>query len=1641
MGKEYLVEGAKLKCIHGSEVTQLRVPGHGYTSGGKQKANILDCKKGINIQPFGQCQKEEKEVPCSGCMRLRNKWESTSTSPTKPEMVNGHPALTMDSVLLCNHGGIIMPITSGQGYERGVDWASFRKRFLKMIRWAAGKNLLCHVFGGDPINMNTGNFIYEKEDLKIGGITNLSFRLFYNTMEEGRGGCLGQGWHHNQETRICRKEKGMLLLCLEDGREIPYRRGIGKLYSPLFGDSGLLWQEKEGYRYGTVSGEEFIFNEEGLLQRKVDSRGNTDTYFYDEKGQLIQVKGANGGELFYRYNEEGNLIRVKDHTGREVQLWYSYGKLRKYVNACGHAYTYSYNVNGRLESVLTPRGIVGVKNTYDGANRVVKQEMPDGGILTMEYDDENNRTYVTEPGGRRIIYESDERFRNIRTIYEDGEEQYAYNERNQRTLYVDKLGNKTRYRYDEKGNLTKIIDALNNQILIKYNEKNEPIEYRFPRGGCISNIYDASGNLIKRTNQMGDSVELSYNSKGQPLMITYPDSSFVSITYDTRGNISQVGGNHNRCMSYQYDELNRVISATDAKGQTTQFAYDERDNLIKIINTLGKERNFTYNESGLMNQIIDFDGTVQRFFYDECNRLKCYENQEGSRFEYKYDKANNLTEISLPNGGKKRFSYDYSGNLIEVEDEVGAKTKYQYDPCGNCLGVTNPLGEKNYYVYDELGRVIKETNFQGHKTIFEYDSEGNVVSVNKEEGSRKIIEYDLENKKIAERNELNQKTKFIYNSMGLLSDTIDSVGRKVSYKYYPGGRLEKIVYPDGRSISHVYDANGNVKEKWDSHGYHLYQEYDELNRILSIRSSDNQKVHYGYDDVGNITYKKDAMGNETFYQYSPIGKLKQLKDEGGNITQYFYDVMGNLTGVFQTGEKEERKYLFEELLVYKEKFHGLHFIQYEYDLSQRMIAEINALGHKKTYEYDRMGNLIQKIDEEGYKTSFSYNPGGILSAIQYNDGRKIEYSYNTLGKISEVTDWNGKTIIDYDENGRIKKVKDHQGKVIGYQWGEFGERKAVIYPDRERVHYYYDDLLRLKEINCGLYNVSYCYGKEGRLKRKSCNNGIIADYAYDQAGRLTGLTYQRQGKIIESYKYMYDKVNRKTSIKKYRYGLPEESGEYGYEYDVFGNLTAVRKDGDILREYTYDHFHNRISLKNKSEISSYLYNAANQLVYKNDGSERFYRYDQRGNLVEITEEGGWINQYTYDCSGRMSEAKNIHRGEASYVYDGLGKRIRVEKRAVGKEPVAVHYCWDITKRYQNLLSAQQGKRKQNYYWGHFLEGIKEDRTQSILLDELGSPLRIVGITGKEQVVYSYDEFGTAMCENTDFNQPFGYTGYLADEIGGTYFANAREYVADIGRFAGQDLLPGSIYSSVSLNRYIYCRNDSVNYIDLDGNIAILAAAGIVALGAALGGAMEAGFQAYDIYKSGGDVTDIGNYNGIQIGISTLEGGIMALIPIGVGANVIKPFAGGLLQVGTGIGAEVMRETERNTAPGWLDYVESIFTGGVNSMVSIKLGNLWGKHPYLHSLTRSIEYTQSAIKPMVGGKYVTEVPIGYLKKVLIEKIFRQFGIEQTIGIPQTIIINQVLQNIEEILEVLIQNHKGNIMDILHIFEKNPIDNKE
>ena len=78
--------------------------------------------------------------------------------------------------------------------------------------------------------------------------------------------------------------------------------------------------------------------------------------------------------------------------------------------------------------------------------------------------------------------------------------------------------------------------------------------------------------------------------------------------------------------------------------------------------------------------------------------------------------------------------------------------------------------------------------------------------------------------------------------------------------------------------------------------------------------------------------------------------------------------------------------------------------------------------------------------------------------------------------------------------------------------------------------------------------------------------------------------------------------------------------------------------------------------------------------------------------------------------------------------------------------------------------------------------------------------------------YSYDEFGVSL----NGADGMGFIGYMHDDILGTYFAQAREYLPEIGRFAGRDILKGEVEIPRSLNEYVYCHNNPIGFVDYDG---------------------------------------------------------------------------------------------------------------------------------------------------------------------------------------------------------------------------------
>jgi len=282
-------------------------------------------------------------------------------------------------------------------------------------------------------------------------------------------------------------------------------------------------------------------------------------------------------------------------------------------------------------------------------------------------------------------------------------------------------------------------------------------------------------------------------------------------------------------------------------------------------------------------------------------------------------------------------------------------------------------------------------------------------------------------------------------------------------------------------------------------------------------------------------------------------------------------------------------------------------------------------------------------------------------------------------------------------------------------------------------------------------------------------------------------------------------------------------------------LGQIQKDGEIQTQYGYDAFGNRTWKEERGEQTSYQYNALNQLVSERQGEIRKeYGYDKRGNLTAILENGAWKKRYVYGAMNRLEEAVDAAGKQARYQYNGLGHRVGKQEGVLPKEKLEkldpqrrvgmeignsrqITYTLDLTRQYYNLLERTEESQSQRYFWDGNVAAYEENGERNYYLqDELGSPLRIEDSAGTIKESYGYGAFGEDLYQNQGEMQPFGYTGYQRDEIAGTYYAQAREYLAESGRFAGQDLIAGFLDMPFSMNHYSYCFNAPMILVDLDG---------------------------------------------------------------------------------------------------------------------------------------------------------------------------------------------------------------------------------
>ena len=196
---------------------------------------------------------------------------------------------------------------------------------------------------------------------------------------------------------------------------------------------------------------------------------------------------------------------------------------------------------------------------------------------------------------------------------------------------------------------------------------------------------------------------------------------------------------------------------------------------------------------------------------------------------------------------------------------------------------------------------------------------------------------------------------------------------------------------------------------------------------------------------------------------------------------------------------------------------------------------------------------------------------------------QIVYSFNddVSGEQRDVKV--SRCTIENDEYGRAVRISDYNKNVVGFEYGKKGEKKAVVYPDGEKVDFRHDEYGRLIQVDTSAGVINYIYDNSGQIKKKRFPGNVWVDYTYDRAGRVSEFTSTDATGAVDKFMYEYDAVGNKVRICKRRRGMSALSGDYRYSYDSLNRLIEVEKDGKLLRSYSYDGYGNRTYMSEEGE--------------------------------------------------------------------------------------------------------------------------------------------------------------------------------------------------------------------------------------------------------------------------------------------------------------------------------------------------------------------------------------------------------------------------------------------------------------------------
>ena len=783
-------------------------------------------------------------------------------------------------------------------------------------------------------------------------------------------------------------------------------------------------------------------------------------------------------------------------------------------------------------------------------------------------------------------------------------------------------------------------------------------------------------------------------------------------------------------------------------------------NLFKLHERSGTT--WMFDSDDRIASIKDVDGNVMTFSYNGDGKLTRVEDAHSRKlfFQYTNDKLVRSYDSTF-----HQVTYNQTdGDLTNVSGLQAVNWTYGYDNLHRLKTVKNPVDVQIVdNTYNDFDRVVeqrapRDTGIE----IYKLHYSGFMSAEEDPEGNRTTYHFDLDGRRVAIK---------------------DALGNTARIEYDGQGHAIKQTDPRGFSSISVYDGDNNLKEQINDNGNKITFSYDAQHRLKETRDPLNHKANFDYDAKHHLIEQRDHYGRKVKTTYLPTGLVDTVTDPRGTETELSYDANGYISTA-QTGSHPKVIWNYStrgELQRLVDQKGAMTW--FTYDNRGLVKKRIDAQGKTTGNNYTKAGKLATSTDRNDNLTFFTYTDSGKLNLI-LSSALAVDFNYDSRDNLVEMIDSSGTTRGTHDVVGRLTSHTDSNGHTVGYEYDAAGNVTTLTYPPGFRkVKYTYDNLNRLSTVTidwlAGKPTMRYVYDDASRLDRIEHFNAMKTDYSWDDTDRLTGIAHAGSSTLVDYSFLLDDNGNRKRETIS---PAPITLG------------SLVTDD----TSFSYNIQRNRLKSTSKH---AYAYGTEGELVGTLDAVASRYSYDNEGQLV-----GKDAVDYTFDSVHRL-----VQRGSDSFVYDGVGNRLKATR-----DGLETQYVYDAAG---NLLAETNsaGQPTRYYIYGVGLAAMVKSSTYYVYhFDGTGHTVALTDANNTVVNKYTYSPYGKVLGQVQAFNQPFKYAGQVGifTESDNIYYMRARYYDAETGRFISED--PAGFIGG--LNLYSYVGGDPVNAVDPTGLI-------------------------------------------------------------------------------------------------------------------------------------------------------------------------------------------------------------------------------